>query len=283
VLMSFLCETNRFLIAWVILFTPFIILGLGIMIRNHNARTITYPTAPLEVKKAQGAPYFLSGHKARTIIPYISMSALCALRVYNSLDKMITSLFKTVSLVYTAITHSLKKKTYILFENISTPYPIENVVFGSPSSAVPDWYYLPDTNTFVRWQVGKSVDELMFSAFYNKSLPVLSMDITLSDETLFDLTDFIGTVCVSSHLENDFPSVAHIIGAWSLTSGVVLDQSRPFNASMIDAAANMIQVSVQNFHYLSTEPDAQVAEDVGAVDSVTDAVQAESPVPDETT
>jgi len=213
------------------------------------------------------------------------MSALCALRVYNGVDKVITSLCKTVSLVYTAITHSLKKKTYVLFENISTPYPIENVVFGSPSSAVPDWYYLPDTNTFVRWQVGKSVDELMFFAFYNKSLPVLSMEITLSGETLFDLTDFIGTVCVSSDLENDFPSVAHIVGTWSLTSGTVLDQSTPFNASMIDLAANMIQVSVQNFHYLSTDAvaDAVADAEADAVNSVTDAVEPESPVPDETT
>jgi len=59
VLMSFLCETNRFLIAWIILFTPFIILGLGIMIRNRNRGSFAYPAAPLEVKKAQGAPYFL--------------------------------------------------------------------------------------------------------------------------------------------------------------------------------------------------------------------------------
>jgi hypothetical protein len=177
------------------------------------------------------------------------------------------------------MTHSLKKRTYILFENISTPYPIENVVLGSPSSAVPDWYYLPHTNTFVRWQVGRSVDETIHVAFYNKSLPVLSMVITLSGESLFDLTDFIGTVCVSSHLQNDFPSVAHIIGAWSLTSGVVLDYSAPFNVSMIDAAANMIDVSVQNFHYLSAEASA----DADAVNSVTDAVQPESPVADETT
>lgn len=214
------------------------------------------------------------------------MSALCALRVYNGLDRIITSLFKTVSLVYTAITYSLKKKTYILFENISTPYPIQNVVLGSPFSAVPDWYYIPDTNTFVRWQVGKSVDELMFSAFYNKSLPVLSMDLTLSGETVFDLTDFIGTACVSSHLENDFPSVAHIVGAWSLTSGRVLDQGADFNASMIDVAANMIQVSVHNFHYLSTEPSADaVAEadaiaEADAVASATEEVGPESPVAD---
>jgi tetrahydromethanopterin S-methyltransferase subunit E len=59
VLMSFLCDTNRFLIAWIILFTPFIILGLGLMIRNRNKGSTAYPAAPLEAKKAQGAPYFL--------------------------------------------------------------------------------------------------------------------------------------------------------------------------------------------------------------------------------
>lgn len=212
------------------------------------------------------------------------MSALCALRVYNGLDRLATSLLKTVNIVYRAIKYSLEKKTYILFENISTPYPIENVVLGSPSSAVPDWYYLPDTNTFVRWEVGKSVDETIRFAFYNKSLPVLSMVITLSGETLFDLTDFIGTVCVSSHLQNDFPSVAHILGAWSLTSGTVLDQGVDFNASMIDESANMIDVSVQNFHYLSAEAsalaEALAKAEADAVNSVTDAVEAESPVAD---
>jgi hypothetical protein len=58
VLMSFLCETNRFLIAWVILFIPFIILGLGIMIRQRTMGHIAYPAAPLDDKGPQGAPYF---------------------------------------------------------------------------------------------------------------------------------------------------------------------------------------------------------------------------------
>ena len=188
---------------------------------------------------------------------------------------------KTVRLVYRAIKYSLKKRAYILFENISTPYPIENVVLGSPYSAVPEWYYLPDTNTFVRWEVGKSLDETIRFAFYNKSLPVLSMVITISGESLFDLTDFIGTVCVSSHLQNDFPSVAHIVGAWSLSSSTVLDQGVYFNVSMFDESANMIDVSLHNFQYLSAEADAVAVAD--AVNSVTDAVEPESPVADETT
>lgn len=208
------------------------------------------------------------------------MSTLCALRVYNGLDRIVSNLSKTVSLVYTALTYSLTKKTYILFENIFTPYPVQNVTLGSPASAVPEWYYLSDTNTFVRWRVGKSVDELVFSAFYNKSLPVLSMEITNSGETYFDLTDFIGTVCVSSHLENDFPSVAHIIGAWSVTSGIVLDQSSEFIASMIDQGANTIQVSVHSFHYLSAEASVDSDMEAHAVASATEEVELSSPKAD---
>jgi tetrahydromethanopterin S-methyltransferase subunit E len=60
VLMSFLCETNRFLIAWVLLFIPFIILGLGIMVRSRNMLTIpSYPAEPIETKDTRGGPYFL--------------------------------------------------------------------------------------------------------------------------------------------------------------------------------------------------------------------------------
>lgn len=60
VLMSFLCETNRIFIAWILLFIPFIILGAGIMIRKHKMQTMSrYYEENIRSKKLQGAPFFL--------------------------------------------------------------------------------------------------------------------------------------------------------------------------------------------------------------------------------
>jgi succinate-acetate transporter protein len=60
VLMSFLCETNRIFIAWILLFIPFIILGAGIMIRNHKMQSISrYYEYNMRSKKLEGAPFFL--------------------------------------------------------------------------------------------------------------------------------------------------------------------------------------------------------------------------------
>ena len=59
-LMNFLCETNRFLIAWIILFIPFIIIGIGIMVRSRNMLTMpAYPATPIDSKKTEGDMYFL--------------------------------------------------------------------------------------------------------------------------------------------------------------------------------------------------------------------------------
>jgi hypothetical protein len=58
--MSFLYETHRSLIAWVILFIPFIILGMGIIIRNRNMLTSApEPESPIQNKKISCAPYFM--------------------------------------------------------------------------------------------------------------------------------------------------------------------------------------------------------------------------------
>ena len=61
VLMTFLCETNRQLIAWILLFIPFIVLIVGIMIRQQNMMQIReYPVIPMQKKsKCQPAPYYL--------------------------------------------------------------------------------------------------------------------------------------------------------------------------------------------------------------------------------
>jgi hypothetical protein len=58
VLMSTLCEHNYYFLAWVLLFLPFLILGIGLFIRESRMREKTlYPVAPLQTMQPKNQPY----------------------------------------------------------------------------------------------------------------------------------------------------------------------------------------------------------------------------------
>ena len=63
ILLSFLCETNRVLIAWILLFIPFIIIILGIMVRKSSLQIINGSPPVIHIhEKPQNfkpAPYYL--------------------------------------------------------------------------------------------------------------------------------------------------------------------------------------------------------------------------------
>ena len=58
---------------------------------------------------------------------------------------------------------------------------------------------------------------------------------------LLDLTDFTEAV----HIYGDAsPSLAHLLGAWSLHSGIVLDVSRSFTARMINSTGGTVTLPI---------------------------------------
>jgi hypothetical protein len=201
----------------------------------------------------------------------------CTLRLYNSIDKTISSLAKTLCLVCRGISDALKPPTYVFFENIPTPYRLSSVKTYPTASAVGQWYYLPENKYFVQCDLG----------FYGnidpdnlKSLPLLSMEIVHNNLTLHDLTDFIGDIKVYSN-DNTFPSISHILGAWSLNSGIVVSQYEEFIARMIDTSANTLEVPVCNYDFLASEatPDTEEDQAVEAVEApVVEAPVVEAPV-----
>jgi len=84
------------------------------------------------------------------------------------------------------------------------------------------------------------------------------MEIVDNDVVLHDLTEFISDIKVYSN-DNIFPSVAHILGAWSLNSGIVVGQCDEIIARMIDTSANTIEMPVCNYDFLAAEatPDSE--------------------------
>jgi len=175
----------------------------------------------------------------------------CTLRLYNRIDNIISSFAKTLCLVCRGVSEGLSPSVYILFNHIPTPYRRSSVITHGPVTANVQWYYIPDKKYFVKWELGYSPD-VIINPENLKSLPILSMEILNNNETVYDLTDFIGDIKVDS-LDNTFPSVAHILGAWSITSSVVVGPYEDFTARMIDTSANSIEVSVCNYDFLAVE------------------------------
>jgi len=177
---------------------------------------------------------------------------LWMLRLYNTIYTYTSSTIDYGKSVYECVLDAFSTKIYVLFEDIMTPYLVSRVNVAASSSAVPQWYYLPEKNAFVQWELGQPVESLMMNAQEVRSLSVLSMEIHHEESVVYDLTDFLEGVRVYRSSPGVEPSVAHILGAWSTSSGIVLDRKREFIVSMVADSGNTINCDPLSFVGLET-------------------------------
>ena len=183
----------------------------------------------------------------RTMAQYYSSSCLLFfLSMYNSLDTLYTQCSTFTGKLYTGINNAFTEKVYFLLENISTPFLVKSINISAYSSAVPDWYYSLDRKYFIRWKLNTSATELI-SRYDSHYLPILSMEVLEGDAIMHDLTDYVGSIKVFAPGKAFFPSIAHIIGAWSLSSGIVIDTTRDFKIRLIDMEGNTLIFSTDSY------------------------------------
>jgi len=168
--------------------------------------------------------------------------------MYNYLDSLVRTCARNIESLYTGVHGAFCVKTYIFFDGISAPYDKNIVHIGAPSSAMPLWRYQKETNAFTEWSLDIQTAEEAMQRLGSSSLPILSMTLIDEKRTLHDLTDFLESVRVF-HRNGLFPSVAHIIGAWSLSSGIVLSVKHEYYANIITSAADMLAVPVDTHEY----------------------------------
>lgn len=136
---------------------------------------------------------------------------MTAFRVFLALQKVFEILFSTGVFVTNRLVAASRPREFVFFKEYAVPYPahiVKTVGPGIPSVA---WYYNMDTNRLTY----DSDDSF-------KSVPWLSARIQYNGMNLYSLDDFISEVKYSSSGSNA-PSPAVLVGAWSLQSGIVLD------------------------------------------------------------
>jgi hypothetical protein len=185
------------------------------------------------------------------------MDALLLLRIYNRAVNAATFCVTNAVYIWETLVNAYNVKINLFFEGIAAPYNQAAVNVGAPSSAVPRWYYRDDTKTFVEWTVNFQNMEDTEATLKARSLPILSIGIVSDERLIHDLTDFAETIRVFHSNPETFPSIAHILGAWSLSSRIVLNPADKYFATIITSAAETIAVPIDSMEYFNAVTDTK--------------------------
>ena len=195
----------------------------------------------------------------------------CLLRTYtfvsNTYD-LLGSFFRKVYRVFSEDS----EPTYVFFENIMHPYNASCLNISHAESALPDWYYKPHENMLLQWT---------FSAKMNSPFPrlrskILSMEILENERVVVDLTEFLEKMKIYGTF---MPSVEHIVGAWYVSSGIVLDTTSQYVVRHITEDAETVLTPLQYVQPAPAAPEAPAAPDVPDVPDAPEAPAAPD-VPD---
>jgi hypothetical protein len=171
------------------------------------------------------------------------MDTLMLLRMYNRVFNAVDCCVSNVTYVWTTLRNAYTVKKHLLFDGIATPYIKSAVNIGAPSSAVPLWSY-EEEGRFVEWTWAPSQTTLT-----PRQLPILSMNVVSDDRVIHDLTDFVDSLRVYHSNPATFPSIAHILGAWSLSSRIVLNPANKYFVTIVMANADTLALPADTHEY----------------------------------
>ena len=176
---------------------------------------------------------------------------------------------------------------YIFFEGYYTPYVYSRTNPWASGSATASMLYNYDTNVFFPYTVYNSMfdNNLMAMA---KPIPILSLDIIDAEEKVrYDLTDFIETMRYIQYDDSGLPTLAQIVGAWTLSSHIVLDSTRfsiryinQYGDTLITGLDDMTDITLERDDSSEVSEDTLPCEEVVAEEVVAEAVhEPEVPMP----
>jgi len=185
------------------------------------------------------------------------MDALLLLRIYNRVVNAANFCLTNANYIWETLVNAYSVKINLFFEGIAAPYNKAAVNVGAPSSAHPLWYYREDTKTFVEWTVNFQSMEDIEAILKARSLPILSMGVVSDEQLVHDLTDFVESIRVFHSNPETFPSIAHIIGAWSLSSRIVLNPANKYFATIITSTADTIAVPIDSLEHFNAVAETE--------------------------
>ena len=151
------------------------------------------------------------------------------------LKNLIQIVISTGTTVTLRLVDASRPREYVFLKGYTTPFLAHQVKTSSPG--VPDvtWTYNLDANTLAR---GTDIPL--------KNLPWLSASIRYNGMNLYSMDDFISNVQFASST-NEPPPPAVIVGAWSLYTGIVLNNQLNMELSVISDEGEVLVFSPWSF------------------------------------
>jgi hypothetical protein len=176
---------------------------------------------------------------------------VCALRSYGALYTFLDSSYTIGCKVYNAVVNAFEPSYWIFFQSKQDPVPLQQVSFYAKGSMTPEWTYDVTSSRFTPLVLGEHPSATFKRSTGRLRIPILSLNIRRKGTyVIYDLTDFLETVriCYVNGLHNATPTLAQLIGAWSLHSGVVLDWSHGLFVTLINQNGMEYCVQYEKIH-----------------------------------
>jgi hypothetical protein len=162
--------------------------------------------------------------------------------------------------LFQAASTAFYPETFVMFGDSPTVYNPSKLSIGASGSPPISWGYTLDTFTFSEW-CGSYYNTFVGPIAHSHPLPALSIEIVENDRVIYDLTDWAEKVRVLTESEGRrTPSVAQILAAWTLSSGIVLDAPR-FTVRLMNEQADTVETSCTDTRPISFINDPPPTED----------------------
>jgi len=133
--------------------------------------------------------------------------------------------------------NAFEPRIYYFLYGYETPFKSTAVNIHASTSAPVEYKYNADIKQF------NDLSEYTLTRY----LPLLSLDIVRDDSVVYDLTDFIESMTVTSDVSDfRFPSVAQIVAAWAIGSQVVFDKNIDFKARCMSDMGERYEFNVSD-------------------------------------
>ena len=170
-------------------------------------------------------------HNQWSISPQYALYALVTFNFLWTVTKSITGFTYTVG---KSVWKTLQPDTYYFFEGYDAAYKASDYTRSGPGVPPVEWVYDSKKKTFMN----------PMGSQRSHHLPWLCAEIKHMNLTLYDITEFVESIrffhdegvpsATSVPSVTTVPSAEHVLSAWSLESGILLNKSGSLVLSVID-------------------------------------------------
>ena len=167
-------------------------------------------------------------HNQWSISPQYALYALVTFNFLWTVTKSITGFTYTVG---KSVWKTLQPDTYYFFEGYDAAYKASDYTRSGPGVPPVEWVYDSKKKSFMN----------PMGSQRSHHLPWLSAEIKHMNLTLYDITEFVESIrffhdegVPSVPSATSVPSAEHVLSAWSLESGILLNKSGSLVLSVID-------------------------------------------------